>query len=111
MANIGDKYVIEIDSKMTNKNGTLYGIKGFKSLVFDEEGLRMLKKVGDEWKAGDIVIDHSNGRLGIVFSSNGEGFQAIWDDGCRMYRSDGCAVVGNVWDIIKREDDYAVMLD
>ena len=32
----GDKFIIEIDSVMTNKNGTLYGIKGFTSLVFDE---------------------------------------------------------------------------
>lgn len=40
----GDKFVIEIDSVMTNKNGTLYGIKGFKSLVFDEYGLSQLEK-------------------------------------------------------------------
>jgi len=40
----GDKFVIEIDSVMTNKNGTLYGIKGFTSLVFDEYGLGCLKE-------------------------------------------------------------------
>lgn len=40
----GDKFIIEIDSVMANKNGTLYGIKGFKSLVFDEYGLSQLEK-------------------------------------------------------------------
>ena len=40
----GDKFVIEIDSVMTSKKGTLYGIKGFKSLVFDEYGLSQLEK-------------------------------------------------------------------
>jgi len=39
----GDKFVIEIDSVMTNKKGTLYGIKGFSSLVFDEYGLSCLE--------------------------------------------------------------------
>ena len=36
---VGDKFVIEIDSVMTNKKGRLYGIKGFKSCVFDDYGL------------------------------------------------------------------------
>ena len=47
MAKVGDKFVIEIDSVMTNKNGKLYGIKGFKSLVFDEHGLDKLERVCD----------------------------------------------------------------
>lgn len=42
---VGDRFIIEIDSVMTNKHGTLYGIKGFNSLVFDGEGLRRLQKV------------------------------------------------------------------
>ena len=42
---VGDKFIIEIDSVMTNKNGTLYGIKGFNSLVFDEYGLGRLAKL------------------------------------------------------------------
>ena len=41
----GDKFIIEIDSVMTNKNCTLYGIKGFTSLVFDEYGLGRLVKI------------------------------------------------------------------
>jgi hypothetical protein len=54
----GDKFVIEIDSVMTNKKGTLYGIKGFKSLVFDDYGLEQLEKIRDDdrsFKVGDVV--------------------------------------------------------
>lgn len=42
---VGDKFVIEIDSVMTNKKGRLYGIKGFKSCVFDDYGLEQLDKL------------------------------------------------------------------
>lgn len=45
MTNVGDKYVIELDSHMTNKNGDLWGVKGFKSLVFDQNGLDKLTKI------------------------------------------------------------------
>ena len=47
--NIGDKFIIEIDSKMTrNGERTIYGIKGFNSLVFDDEGLKRLTQMPDE---------------------------------------------------------------
>lgn len=46
---IGDKYIIEIESHMTNKHGDLYGIKGFNSLVFDRNGLDRLEKLADEY--------------------------------------------------------------
>lgn len=42
---IGDMYIIEIGSHMTNKNVDLYLIKGFNSLVFDKNGLAKLKKL------------------------------------------------------------------
>lgn len=48
MAKVGDKYVIEIDSVLTTKKGTLYVIKGFKSLVFDEYGLEKLEKYNND---------------------------------------------------------------
>lgn len=44
MYTVGDKFIIEIDSVMTNKKGALYGINGFNSLVFDEKGLDRLEK-------------------------------------------------------------------
>lgn len=51
MAEIGDKFIIEIGSKFYNSaNETLYRIKGFNSLVFDENGISKLtpyKEQGD----------------------------------------------------------------
>lgn len=46
MANVGDKFVIEIDKVFTESNNgnKLYRIKGFNSLVFDENGISKLKK-------------------------------------------------------------------
>lgn len=44
MAKIGDKYIIEIDSHMTNKHEDLYGIKELESLVFDQNGLDKLEE-------------------------------------------------------------------
>lgn len=64
---IGDKFIIEIDSVMTNKNGTLYGIKEFKSLVFDDYGLEQLEKLEKTkedccFKIGDIVVNRYKNR-------------------------------------------------
>lgn len=66
---IGDKFVIEIDSVMTNKNGTLYGIKGFKSLVFDEYGLEQLDRIPGkyEYNVGDEVYWTGNPNyIGVI---------------------------------------------
>lgn len=47
MSKIGQKYVIEIDDIFTSVNAdgsfkNLYHVKGFNSLVFDDEGLSRL---------------------------------------------------------------------
>ena len=48
MAQVGDKYIIEIGAEFKNQGGgfgePLYLIKGFRSLVFDENGLFKLEK-------------------------------------------------------------------
>lgn len=46
MANIGDEFIITIGDKAENEQSgeTLYRIKGFKSLVFDEYGIMKLEK-------------------------------------------------------------------
>jgi hypothetical protein len=48
MANIGDKFIITIGDKAKNEQSgaVLYRIKGFKSLVFDENGIE--KFTGDD---------------------------------------------------------------
>lgn len=79
----GDKFIIEIDSVMTNKHGTLYGIKGFKTLMFDDYGLEQLRQispfampmlmVGDEVKPKDKDI----GNLGTAIVLRIEGAVAL----------------------------------
>lgn len=56
MVNIGDKYIIEVeevyipadDSKDCNSPSKLYRIKGFNSLVFDENGLSKIERADEE---------------------------------------------------------------
>lgn len=42
MANVGDQYIITLDSKMKNHNGNLYTASGMSTLVFDDTGLAKL---------------------------------------------------------------------
>ena len=44
---IGDKFTITIDGKTTVNGRTLYAIKGFNSLVFDDNGLDKLENYND----------------------------------------------------------------
>ena len=64
MANIGDKYIIEIDDKVLVDSATedkprnLYTVKGFNALVFDDFGLNKLEKYEeDEAKSNTNCID------------------------------------------------------
>lgn len=88
---IGDKFVIEIDSVMTNKNGTSYGIKGFKSLVFDEYGLEQLERIPGkyEYHVGDEVVDTARGINGVVTHSVPNCISILYRDGHvdRIYRA------------------------
>ena len=42
MINVGDKFIIEIDKVFEQDGEKLYRAKGFKSLVFDDNGLKKL---------------------------------------------------------------------
>ena len=61
MTKIGDEFIIEIDSVMTNKKGTLYGIKGFKSLVFDDYGLEQLQKIDRQFITDEMISQYQRG--------------------------------------------------
>lgn len=103
----GDKFVIEIDSVMTNKKGTLYGIKGFKSLVFDEYGLDMLKRVDadDEFQVGDEVVHTTGVRAVITFEAEAnDGFLCVMDAEGHTYRwsSDNVEKTGRHFDEIEK---------
>lgn len=103
----GDKFIIEIDSVMTNKKGTLYGIKGFKSLVFDEYGLEQLEKVpskdevpskDDCLKVGDVVVSDSTGSYAIVTRvSDDDWLYLLFGDGsCGLHSQ-----TDNHWEKVK----------
>lgn len=48
MADVGDKFIIELDSKMTNHNGFVYGVKDIPGLYFDDEIISHLKTYEDK---------------------------------------------------------------
>ena len=50
MITVGDKFIIEIDNVFEQDGEKLFRAKGFKSLVFDEYGLKMLRRFQDEYK-------------------------------------------------------------
>lgn len=95
----GDKFVIEIDSVMTNKKGNLYGIKGFKVLVFDDYGLEQLEKVpskdevpskDDCLKVGDVVFNDSTGSYAIVTRADDDCLYLLFKDGsCGLHSQTG----------------------
>lgn len=81
------KYIIEIEDEPING---LYKAKNFKTLVFDEYGLKQMEKVEeavkdalDELRIGDeIVVDGSPEYwCGVVTYMNEYGFQIMSSDG------------------------------
>ena len=61
MISVGDKFIIEIDKVFEQDGENLYRIKGFKSLVFDEYGLKMLRRFQDEYRV-NIEAAHIAGQ-------------------------------------------------
>lgn len=55
MAKKGDKFIVEISDVIKTKNGCLYRMKPFNTLVFDEYGLEQLDPL--EWDRGDMVTN------------------------------------------------------
>lgn len=54
MANVGDKFVVEIGDIFEQDGETLYRIKGFKSLVFDENGLKKLVSLEEATNVNEV---------------------------------------------------------
>lgn len=102
IANIGDKFVIEIDQIFENADKTLYRVKGFNTLVFDEAGLLKLARLHDIdvpqlFTVGDEIIingyyDYSTSAIVIESSEHGVTF----------------ITKGGVADVIYEEDFYRV---
>lgn len=66
MTNIGDKFIITIGDKAENEQSgeTLYRIKGFKSLVFDENGINKLEKYDE--KGTQEIIDAYTKKIKVL---------------------------------------------
>lgn len=89
MANVGDKFIIEIGDVVGDN---LYKIKGFNALVFDDNGLKKLRKYDDpcnkEYSPGDIV-----------------------ESGCMQYVVTGTSSYGTVYAISKYGTPIEFSLD
>lgn len=70
------KYIIEIEDESI---GGLYKAKGFRTLVFDEEGLRRLEKVEYE-TAGHYVEEELAGNA-YYYITDGLEIDTAWDEG------------------------------
>lgn len=72
MANVGDQYIITIDSKMTNHNGNLYTVSGMNTCVFDDNGLSKLVPYRNnvEYKQG--LLDSITSVLELLEMSDNE---------------------------------------
>lgn len=62
---MGKKYIIELEDKPVGNSG-LYKVKGFNSLVFDQNGLNKLEPYIESIKPGDI-LKHTDGTFLTVF--------------------------------------------
>ena len=70
--NIGDKFVIEIGRIAFNQGEPLYRIKGFNTLVFDDNGLDRLEKTNSStmFEVGDVITYSSDSIEGYVLNPN-----------------------------------------
>lgn len=101
--NKGDKFEIEIGKTFDDGNGkTLYLIKGFNSLVFDEHGLNKIKRTSEAkptYKVGDEVLA-DGGLTKFVVTHIGNDVSGIDIDG-RVYSyfpDEICGVTGKRFD-------------
>jgi len=91
---VGQKFIIEIDSHMTNKHGELYGIKGFSTLVFDDFRLDHLKVFDADAKAN---ADYNAGYEDGLRDAWGCAKKAVHD--VNIYEAFGTAILKRVWDM------------
>lgn len=80
---VGDKFILEIVDVHNGESSDkkLYRMKGFNSLVFDDNGLRKLEKVEKEIVVGD-VIHHKKDDVPVLVTFVSDGlFSGINSDG------------------------------
>ena len=101
MVNIGDKYIIEVeevyisadDSKDCNSPSKLYRIKGFNSLVFDENGLSKIERADEEKeKSYEDGLNDAWEAAEQISSTASEGGYAL-DQLYRIFNSDDIDII------------------
>lgn len=97
---VGDKFEIEIEQVLegaTKQGNPLYRIKGFRSLVFDDYGLSLMKRIKTEvdWSkvAVDtpiLVRDYENEAWDKrYFAEYKDGYVYAWVEGKKSWSSNG----------------------
>ena len=118
----GDKFIIELGTeiKMLSTGEKLFRVKGFNTLVFDENGLNRLKKYEEKkedqgLRIGDEVADLTDGDHGVIL---GFGFENSWDEEdeevayCLWYDGSACDVpVSSLRPTGKRYPEAKALLD
>ena len=108
---MGKKYIIELeDAPFVNIDGDrLWRVKGFRSLVFDFEGLKRLTPADTAFavdpkriRPGDIVVDEDGIRF-LALEVNDGYFEAFSETGCyhRLAFNDIVCVVGHIDNFFK----------
>ena len=106
---MGKKYIIELeDAPFVDVNGDqLWRVKGFRSLVFDSEGLKRLTSAATaidpkRIHPGDIVVDEDYIRF-LVLEVNDGYFETFSETGCyqRLTVKDIVCVTGHIDNFFK----------
>lgn len=117
IANVGDKFVVEVEEIYASKNGLLYRMKGFKSLVFDDTGISKLVRLHDindydatKFSIGDVVeiIDQYYGasKRAVIIEADSRCVTVLCNDGTTdvIYKEDYSFITktGNRVDAVAR---------
>lgn len=117
IAKVGDKFVVEVEEIYTSKNGLLYRMKGFNSLVFDDTGISKLVRLHDindydapKFSVGDEVkiIDQYYGasKRAVIIEADSRCITVLCNDGTTdvIYEEDYSFITktGNRFDAVTR---------
>lgn len=117
IAKVGDKFVVEVEEIYASKNGLLYRMKGFKSLVFDDTGISKLVRLHDindydatKFSVGDEVkiIDQYYGasKRAVIIEVDSNCITILCNDGTTdvIYEGDYSFITktGNRFDAVTR---------
>ena len=85
MIHKGDRFIIEIGDILSGEDGKLYKVKGFNSLVFDDNGIKKLSEYSEvrEFSERICVGDRVHFFAGSVFTHEGV-ITDVQAEGCNL---------------------------